>query len=59
MKRVDYYLTDPQVERLKQLTETTGLTTSELIRRAVDEYLDKHLPLVEQPAAKAKTAPKK
>jgi arsenate reductase-like glutaredoxin family protein len=59
MKRVDYYLTVPQVERLKQLTETTGLTTSELIRRAVDEYLDKHLPPEpEPPAAKPKPAKK-
>ena len=58
MKRVDYYLTAPQVERLKHLTETTGLTTSELIRRAVDEYLDKHRS-PEQPAAKAKPTPKK
>ena len=57
MKRVDYFLTERQVERLKQLVDATGLKVSELIRRAVDEYLDKHLP--PELAAKAKPVAKK
>jgi len=57
MKRVDYFLTERQVERLKQLVDATGLKVSELIRRAVDEYLDKHLP--PEHAAKAKPVAKK
>lgn len=38
-QRVDYHLTIPQVKALKALSAKTGLTVSELIRRAVDGYL--------------------
>lgn len=35
------YLTEKELERLANLTEETGLLFSELIRRAVDELLDR------------------
>ena len=41
MKRVDYYLTEKEIKKLKSLKEKTGLSVSEIIRRAVDEYLKK------------------
>jgi predicted DNA-binding protein len=39
MKRVNYHLTDGQIARLRALSEKTGLTVAELIRRAIDAYL--------------------
>jgi hypothetical protein len=39
MKRVDHYLTEAQVAALKALSEQTGLSLSDLLRRAVDLYL--------------------
>jgi predicted DNA-binding protein len=41
MKRVNYHLTEEQIKRLQNLANKTGLTVAEIIRRAVDEYLDK------------------
>jgi predicted DNA-binding protein len=41
MKRVNYHLTGEQIGRLQFLSGKTGLTVAEIIRRAVDEYLDK------------------
>jgi len=41
MKRIDTYITNQQIEQLKKLTTKTGLTVAELIRRAIDLYLDK------------------
>jgi arsenate reductase-like glutaredoxin family protein len=41
MKRVNYYLTEIQIKTLKALAEKTGLKVSELIRRAIDQYLSK------------------
>jgi predicted DNA-binding protein len=32
-------LTDPQYRRLTKLAKSTGLTTSELLRRAVDMFI--------------------
>jgi len=40
-KRMNFYLTDVQVERLQIISKKTGLTASEIIRRAVDEYWEK------------------
>jgi len=31
----------PMFERLQALSEKTGLALTELVRRAIDEYLDK------------------
>ena len=39
MKRVNYHLTDGQIAKLRALSERTGLTVAELIRRFVDEGL--------------------
>ena len=40
MKRVNYHLTGEEIARLQSLSGKTGLTVAEIIRRAVDEYLD-------------------
>jgi predicted DNA-binding protein len=41
MKRTNVHLAEPQLKRLAQLSKKTGLTVAELIRRAIDEYLEK------------------
>lgn len=40
--RVNMYLTRPQVKALKGLSKKTGLTVSDIVRRAIDEYLKKY-----------------
>ena len=37
MKRVDHYITPKQLKMLKKMSKDTGLTVSDLIRRAIDE----------------------
>jgi hypothetical protein len=37
MKRTTLWLTEAQIEKLNQISKKTGLGTSELIRRFVDE----------------------
>lgn len=39
MKRTSIYFTDQQVKSFKILSGKTGLTSSELIRRAIDQFL--------------------
>ena len=41
MKRTNIYLTEPSVERLQALSEKTGLSVAELIRRAIEDFLKK------------------
>lgn len=41
MKRISMFLSDVQIKRLKALSKATGIKVSEMVRRAVDEYLDK------------------
>jgi hypothetical protein len=41
MIRKDLYFTKQQIEKLKELSIETGLTVSELIRRAIDSFLSK------------------
>lgn len=41
MKRVNYHLTTKQIEALKQASESTGLSVAELIRRALDSWMQK------------------
>ena len=41
MKRVNYHLTDAEIIRLQDFSTKTGLAVAEIIRRAVDEYLDR------------------
>ncbi len=38
MKRIAYYLTEDQIKFLKKEAKKTGLTVSEIIHRAIDEY---------------------
>jgi len=40
MKRVNFHLTGQQMEKLRAQSGDTGLTVAELIRRAVDEFLE-------------------
>jgi hypothetical protein len=42
MPRVGLYLTNPQIKRLKDLSKKTGLTLSDLIRRSLDDWIDKY-----------------
>ena len=41
MKRFNFYLTENQINQLKTLSKKTGLKKSELVRRAIDDYLEK------------------
>jgi predicted DNA-binding protein len=38
MKRMNFYLADIQIRRLKAITKKTGLPLSDILRRAIDEY---------------------
>ncbi len=40
MKRINYHMTEQQIAALKKRSTVTGLSVAELIRRAVDRYLD-------------------
>jgi predicted DNA-binding protein len=40
-KRMNFYLTDVQVKRLQVMSKKTGLTASEVLRRAIDDYWEK------------------
>jgi hypothetical protein len=42
MARVGLYLTEPQIRRLKEISKKTGLAVSDLMRRALDDWLDKY-----------------
>ncbi len=42
MPRIGLYLTDPQIRKLKGLSKKTGLTASDLIRRSLDDWLEKY-----------------
>ncbi len=39
MKRTNVYLTEKQVERLRERADKEGLAVAELIRRSVDAFL--------------------
>jgi metal-responsive CopG/Arc/MetJ family transcriptional regulator len=41
MKRISLHLTEKQLAALKRLSAETGLKVADLIRRAIDEYLEK------------------
>jgi predicted DNA-binding protein len=40
MERTNIYLTKPQLEKLRKLAIESGLTVAELVRRAIDKYLE-------------------
>lgn len=41
MKRVNLHLTEQQMHRLHALSQATGLSVAEHVRRALDDYLSK------------------
>jgi len=42
MKRINFYLTDKEINNLQSLSQVTGLSVSELVRRAIDSFLKKN-----------------
>ena len=42
MKRTNFYYPDALLSRLAKLRERTGISVSEHIRRAIEEYLRRH-----------------
>ena len=40
-KRKNFYVTDLQEKRLRMMSKKTGLSESELLRRAIDEYWER------------------
>jgi hypothetical protein len=41
-KRRNFYLTDLQYKRLNSISKKTGLSASEVLRRAFDEYWERY-----------------
>lgn len=41
MKRTTIFITEPQEGHLQVESQRTGLSVAELIRRAIDQYLDR------------------
>jgi len=41
-KRRNFYLTDLQYKRLNSMSKKMGLSASEILRRAIDEYWDRY-----------------
>lgn len=39
MKRIHLHLPDSYLDKLKTMSEKTGIPVAELIRRAIDKYL--------------------
>ena len=44
MKRTTLFLPEPYVEKLDAFCTASGLTFSEVVRRAVDTYLEQEVP---------------
>lgn len=42
MIRTNIYLTDPQMKKFKAISKKTGLSVAEIIRRVLDEWLEKN-----------------
>jgi hypothetical protein len=40
-KRMNFYLAEIQIKRLKSISRKTGLSASEILRRAIDEYWER------------------
>jgi predicted DNA-binding protein len=43
--RTQVYLTPEQRQRIDQLTKSRGVTLAEVVRRALDDYLDEEAPI--------------
>ena len=41
MKRIDITISEIHIKRLKTMAKKTGVSVSEVIRRAIDEYWEK------------------
>lgn len=41
MKRVNFTISEVEIKRLKLLSKKTGLSASEILRRAFDEYWER------------------
>jgi len=41
MTRMNFYLADMQIRRLRAINKKTGLPLSDILRRAIDEYWEK------------------
>ena len=41
MKRTALFLKEDQVKKLQRLSDKTGAPVAELVRRAIDEYLER------------------
>jgi len=41
MKRMNFYLADIQIRRLRAINKKTGLPLSDILRRAIDEYWER------------------
>lgn len=41
MKRLDFYLSEHQIEKLKKKSSEMDIKTSDLLRRIIDYYFDK------------------
>ena len=42
MKRTNLYLKAGQIKQLKAITRRTGAPVSDLIRRGIDEFIERH-----------------
>lgn len=41
MKRMNFYLADIQIKKLKGIQKKTGLPLSDILRRAIDKYWER------------------
>ena len=41
MKRMNFYLADSQIRKLKAINKKTGLPLSDILRRAIDDYWER------------------
>ncbi|WP_084150459.1 ribbon-helix-helix domain-containing protein [Azohydromonas australica] len=56
MKRTNIHLSEQSREALQALSERTGITVSEHVRRAIDEYLKRNKAPAPRPAATSEKA---
>lgn len=56
MKRTNIHLSEQSREALQALSERTGITVSEHVRRAIDEYLKRNKVPAPRPAATSEKA---
>ena len=47
MIKFTFYLPEQQMENIRKLSKQTGLSVSELLRRAIDDLLAKYVPNIQ------------